>query len=72
MSLETDNDVGVVQAGEDLGLSPESGKAIRVRREDVWEDLQRDLALNCVSCACQTWPMPPSSMSVATLYEPSD
>ena len=28
--------------------------------------------LSWVSVACQTWPMPPSPMNLATLYGPSD
>jgi len=35
----------MVEAGEDLRLSRESGEPVRVRREGVGEDLQRDLAV---------------------------
>ena len=38
-------DVRVVEAGEDLRLPLEPGEPIRVRREGVREDLQRDLAI---------------------------
>ena len=38
-------DVGVVQGGEDLGLSLEPGEAIRVSGKRVGEDLQRHLAV---------------------------
>ena len=37
--------VGVVEAGEDLRLPLEPGEAIRISREGVGEDLQRDLAV---------------------------
>ena len=38
-------DVGMVEAGEDPRLPLEPGEAIRVRREGVGQDLQRDLAV---------------------------
>ena len=38
-------DVGVVEAGEDLGLPREPGEPVWVIREGVGEDLQRDLAV---------------------------
>ena len=38
-------DVRVVEAGEDLRLPLEPGEAIRISREGVGEDLQRDLAV---------------------------
>ena len=38
-------DVRVVEAGEDLRLPLEPGEAVRISREGVGEDLQRDLAV---------------------------
>ncbi|MBK6407866.1 MAG: hypothetical protein IPF66_24335 [Holophagales bacterium] len=38
-------DVGVLQLGENLRLALEAGEAVRVRRERLREDLDRDLAL---------------------------
>ncbi len=38
-------DVGVVEAGEDLRFPLEPGQPIRIRREGVRQDLQRDLAV---------------------------
>ena len=38
-------DVGLVEAGEDLRLPREPGETVRISREGVWEDLQRDLAV---------------------------
>ena len=38
-------DVGVVEAGEDLRLPREPGEAVRISREGVGQDLQRDLAV---------------------------
>ena len=38
-------DVRVVEAGQDLGFPLEPGEAIRISREGVGEDLQRDLAV---------------------------
>ncbi len=38
-------DVGVVEAGEDLRLPLESSEPVRISREGVGEDLQRDLAV---------------------------
>ena len=38
-------DIRVIEAGEDLRLPRESGEAVRISREGVGQDLQRDLAV---------------------------
>ena len=45
LDAENGGDVGVVEAGEDLRLPREPGEPIRISREAVREDLQRDLAV---------------------------
>ena len=63
-------DVGMVEAGENLRFPREPGEPVRVPREGVGEDLQRDLAVELVSVACQTWPIPPWPSSAMIAYGP--
>ena len=39
------SDVGMVQRGEHLGLAGESRKPVGIAGERVWQDLQRDIAI---------------------------
>ena len=53
-------DVRVVERREQLGLALEARQALGIAGEAVGEDLDRDVALERVSVARQTSPMPPS------------
>jgi hypothetical protein len=53
-------DVRVVERSQRLCLAVETGEPLRVRGEDVRQNLDRDVALRRVSRARYTSPMPPA------------
>ena len=60
-------DVGMVEAGEDLGLPREAGEPVGVVREGVGEDRQGDLAAQLRVGGLPDLSMAPSPKSAVTL-----
>jgi hypothetical protein len=53
----------MVERGEQMRLALEAGQPVGVRGDDLWQDLDRQIAtsrLSEVSAAFQTTPIPPS------------
>ena len=61
----------MVQRGQHLGLALEPGEAVGIRRERFRQDLDRDGALQVVSVARYTSPMPPAPSGAVISYGPS-
>ena len=64
------SDVRVIQRGEDVSLTLESGEPLRVTREQVRQDLDGDLATEPRVVRAIDFAMPPAPSSATTSYDP--